>query len=232
MSRIEINLPKVYDSIIEFASRNQMCKIKRDCFYLNKVRLSFVSFEPNSRALIDNMDIYLSFEEFFALYQDIISGRLPRIGYMKKQSNSKDNKALYFLQGGGAVENPQTHQKELKARYFLIDIGTKSDFVFRCIQRKGYKKGNLIVPTGDYEKSFLVSLSLKNLKSFAHMVKMEITNYNMYCYINGVYNTPAYKQMQNGNNTIACNNNYNSEPNDYNNKAPQKTFDYVGKSFY
>ena len=134
MSRIEINLPKVYDSIIEFASRNQMCKIKRDCFYLNKVMLSFMSFEPNSRALIDNMDIYISFSEFFALYQDIISGRLLKIGYMKKQSNSNDdNKALYFHQGGGAVENPRTHQKELKARHFLIDIGSKSDFVFRCV---------------------------------------------------------------------------------------------------
>ena len=84
-----------YRQIIRIDGKNVFVEAMNSAFKIGKIQLNFCSYDAKSNKMTANIPIYLSFEEFFSLKQDVVSGRLAKLAEVEKAKGSKYPKEIY-----------------------------------------------------------------------------------------------------------------------------------------
>lgn len=171
-------------------------KAKANSFGIERLQLSFVNYDSETKKLSYSIDCFLKFDE--ALYLcNMILQQLARLNKKErercKQTGTKYCKAIFTSTLGGIHED-KVRSKNLRSdgkaisRHFTISPGLKQDYVITCLQGAGHsnEKG-LIVPDGNPEITIRVACSSSDLRKFALMVKSHIEGYISSQYAKGNY---------------------------------------------
>lgn len=182
--------------IIELNGKDTFMKAKVDAFGIGKVLCSFVKFDTMTNKAIMDCNIYVSFEEMKQLCNDILSGRIAKLGQEELKKGAKFPQAVWSSMGG--TDAKKCAEKGLRtdgmaeSRVIKLSPGSKVPFVFSCESGKGEENATgLIVPRygTSPEKRIIVPISADLLKQFALMVDTYINSFVTYQFITGAYDS-------------------------------------------
>lgn len=167
--------------IFEINTLKTFIKIKGNSLSIGKIIFSFVEFDPATKKLIRNIDVYIGVADARLLCIDILSGRLAALA---KAGN--DGKPLFQTLGGLNEEKARAKGRtdgNALSRSMQIQPGTKFPFIFTAEIRPGHtnEKG-LIVPDYKLPGEGKVSVACDNqtIKKMAATLQSFLDAYNVY----------------------------------------------------
>ena len=144
-------------------------------FPIGRVALKFGRFDKNNK-MTQSVDIFLKFEEFYALYQGLfidktLSNQLVKYRQEKAATNSQYYKNVTIHKGGSRSKG------EVRARQLKLQPGDKLPYIFRAEEgpgsvspgKNGYGKG-LIIPKGQSDTNVTVGFKHGELAGFMSLV--------------------------------------------------------------
>lgn len=187
----------VEHEITSINNHTSFVKAKANSFGIERLQLSFVNYDSETKKLSHSIDCFLKFDEALYLCNMILQQQLARLNKKErercKQTGEKYCKAIFTSTLGG-IHEEKVRRKNLRSdgkaisRHFTISPGLKQDYVITCLQGAGHsnEKG-LIVPDGNPDITIRVACSSSDLRKFALMIKSHIEGYISSQYAKGNY---------------------------------------------
>ena len=187
----------VEHEITSINNLSSFVKAKANSFGIERLQLSFVNYDSETKKLSHSIDCFLKFDEALDLCNMILQQHLARLKKTVrercKQTGEKYCKAIFTSTLGG-IHEEKVRRKNLRSdgkaisRHFTISPGLKQDYVITCLQGAGHsnEKG-LIVPDGNPDITIRVACSSSDLRKFALMIKSHIEGYISSQYAKGNY---------------------------------------------
>ena len=187
----------VEHEITSINNLSSFVKAKANSFGIERLQLSFVNYDSETKKLSHSLDCFLKFDEALYLCNMILQQQLARLNKKErercKQTGEKYCKAIFTSTLGG-IHEEKVRRKNLRSdgkaisRHFTISPGLKQDYVITCLQGAGHsnEKG-LIVPDGNPDITIRVACSSSDLRKFALMIKSHIEGYISSQYAKGNY---------------------------------------------
>ena len=187
----------VEHEITSINNLSSFVKAKANSFGIERLQLSFVNYDSETKKLSHSIDCFLKFDEALYLCNMILQQQLARLNKKErercKQTGEKYCKAIFTSTLGG-IHEEKVRRKNLRSdgkaisRHFTISPGLKQDYVITCLQGAGHsnEKG-LIVPDGNPDITIRVACSSSDLRKFALMIKSHIEVYISSQYAKGNY---------------------------------------------
>lgn len=190
---------KNWNQIIRIDGKNVFVEAMNNAFKIGRVQLNFISYDAKSNKMSANIPIYLTFEEFFSLKQDVISGRLAKLAEVEKAKGAKYPKEVYLKQGGVSAKNLKARGQERPdgmslARQMKIVPGMKYPFMVQGEQGAAEENPQgLIVPRygGKPDDRVMVPMDGETMKQFFLTIDAHIK-----AYLNSVYSVIAEEDMK------------------------------------
>ena len=187
----------VEHEITSINNLSSFVKAKANSFGIERLQLSFVNYDSETKKLSHSIDCFLKFDEALYLCNMILQQHLARLNKKErercKQTGERYCKAIFTSTLGG-IHEEKVRRKNLRSdgkaisRHFTISPGLKQDYVITCLQGAGNsnEKG-LIVPDGNPDITIRVACSSSDLRKFALMIKSHIEGYISSQYAKGNY---------------------------------------------
>ena len=192
------------NQITRVDGKNVFFEVMNNCFSLGegKVQINFVEYDPNNNNKQTKLiPIYMDFQDFLIIAQDVKSGRIA-----KYQADHKNDQYPYIIEeytlmGGTSAKKLKEKGQERPdgkslSRQFKLVVGKK--FIFQAEMGVGHEnEKGLIVPdykTNTAEAVVRVPMDAKALKGMILLVEKHIEAYISKGYMNGNYD---YKKGQN-----------------------------------
>ena len=187
----------VEHEITSINNLSSFVKAKANSFGIERLQLSFVNYDSETKKLSHSIDCFLKFDEALYICIMILQQQLARLNKKErercKQTGEKYCKAIFTSTLGG-IHEEKVRRKNLRSdgkaisRHFTISPGLKQDYVITCLQGAGHsnEKG-LIVPDGNPDITIRVACSSSDLRKFALMIKSHIEGYISSQYAKGNY---------------------------------------------
>lgn len=174
-----------YRQIIRMDGKNVFVEAMNSAFRIGKIQLNFCSYDDKSKKMTANIPIYLSFEEFFSLKQDVISGRLAKLAEVEKAKGSKYPKEIYTKQGGVSAKNLKARGQERAdgmslSRQMKIVPGLKFPFMVQGEQGAAEENAQgLIVPRygGKPDDRVMIPMDGDTMKQFFLTIDAHVQAY-------------------------------------------------------
>lgn len=191
------------NQITRVDGKNVFFEVLNNCFSLGegKIQINFAEYDPNNgNKQTKLIPIYMDFQDFLILAQDVKSGRIAK--YQADHKNDQYPYVVdeYTLLGGTSAQKladknkSRTDGKSL-SRQFKLVVGKK--FIFQAEMGPGHEnEKGLIVPdykTNTAEAVVRVPMDAKALKGMILLVEKHIVSFIAKGYINGEYD---YKKAQ------------------------------------
>lgn len=176
---------KNYRQIIRIDGKNVFVEAMNNAFKIEKVLLNFCSYDDKTKKMTANIPIYLDFAEFFALKQDVVSGRLHALAEAEKAKGAKYPKEIYLKQGGVSAKNLAARNQSRAdgmslSRQMKIVPGMKFPFMVQGEQGKADENAQgLIVPRygGKPDDRVMVPMDGDTMKQFFLTIDAHIQAY-------------------------------------------------------
>ncbi len=164
-------------------AKNCFVESLSDAFEIGKIHFVFATYDiskPVGQRQTDNVNIYISVDEFIELHRKVTSGELRFLLQNKKKSG--DRRPLFESLGGTSAErlakqkHPRADGKSLSRTMQLV-CGQKSDFLLVANSGPGdtNEKG-LIVPRFGTRPENHVAVSM-TFETFAELILMTYVHY-------------------------------------------------------
>ena len=171
-------------------AKNCFVESLSDAFEIGKIHFGFTSYDvirPVGQRQTDNVQIYISVDEFLELHRKVACGELGFI--LREKKKTGDKKPLFEILGGTSAEklkkmkNPRADGRSISRTVQLL-CGTKSDFLVVANSGPGdtNDKG-LIVPKFGSNPENHVAVSMM-FSTFAELVLATYVHYTAWL---GVY---------------------------------------------
>lgn len=171
-------------------AKNCFVESLSDAFEIGKIHFGFTSYDVNrpvGQRQTDNVQIYISVDEFLELHRKVVCGELGFI--LREKKKTGDKKPLFESLGGTSAErlskqgNARKDGRSLSRQLQLI-CGAKSDFLLVANSGPGdtNDKG-LIVPKFGSNPENHVAVSM----TFSTFAELVLTTYVHYTAWLGVY---------------------------------------------
>lgn len=183
---------------------NQICRVDgKDVFFevmnnafeIGKVLINFAQYDPNnSNKQTKLIPIYMDFQDFLVLAQDVKSGRVAKYQADHKNDQYPYTVDEYTLLGGVSADKLAKRDKarpdgKCLSRQFKLVVGKK--FIFQAEMGAGHEnEKGLIVPdykTNTAEAVVKVPMDSKALKGMFLLAEKHIEAFIAKGYINGDY---------------------------------------------
>lgn len=182
---------KNQNQMLRVDGRNVFLEVLNNGFEIGKLMFQFIQYD-DSKAKNNRVQkclaFYLDFADALLLAQDILSGRLSKLGQRAKEKQKEGGykycSPIYQKLGGISAEKLKERGQSRPdgkslSRQFKITPGAKMPWVFSIEQGAGNTdKNGLIVPEkGGVEEYVRVPFTDDDLKKFAIMIDKHITAY-------------------------------------------------------
>ena len=172
------------NQIIRKDAKNCFVESLSDAFDIGKVHFGFATYDvnkPTGQRQIDNVQIYISVDEFFELHRKVVSGELRYLLQSKKKNG--DRTPIYQSLGGTSAERlaRQNHPRSdgmSQSRTIQLLCGSKSDFLLVADSGSGEAtdKG-LIVPKFGKSPENHVAIPM-TFETFSELILMTHVHYS------------------------------------------------------
>ena len=194
-----------------------LMEVNTQSFSIDKVQFVFSKYNPNlpkGQRTTDRVVIYMDFPAALEFAQSILDGRLSKqlVEANKKfgQTNQPWDKDVVLAMGGTPNPKNRTDGKA-ESRIMKAQLGTKNPIALIASTGPGYvnEKG-LIIPekVAKTDHSVMMTLSAKDIREVALMIKVHIEAYLNTQYMKGLWTNQMVQQDQHPNQ----NQNYQSAP--------------------
>lgn len=210
-----------------------LMEVNTQSFSIDKVQFVFSKYNPNlpkGQRTTDRVVIYMDFPAALEFAQSILDGRLSKqlVEANKKfgQTNQPWDKDVVLAMGGTPNPKNRTDGKA-ESRIMKAQLGTKNPIALIASTGPGYvnEKG-LIIPEkrAKTDHSVMMTLSAKDIREVALMIKVHIEAYLNTQYMKGLWSNQMVQQEQHPNQ------NYQSAPAPT--AAPAPNYNNQGQSSY
>lgn len=200
-----------------------LMEVNTQSFSIDKVQFVFSKYNPNlpkGQRTTDRVVIYMDFPAALEFAQSILDGRLSKqlVEANKKfeQTNQPWDKDVVLAMGGTPNPKNRTDGKA-ESRIMKAQLGTKNPIALIASTGPGYvnEKGLIIPEKGaKTDHSVMMTLSAKDIREVALMIKVHIEAYLNTQYMKGLWSNQMVQQEQHPNQ------NYQSAPApNYNNQG-------------
>lgn len=210
-----------------------LMEVNTQSFSIDKVQFVFSKYNPNlpkGQRTTDRVVIYMDFPAALEFAQSILDGRLSKqlVEATKKfgQTNQPWDKDVVLAMGGTPNPKNRTDGKA-ESRIMKAQLGTKNPIALIASTGPGYvnEKGLIIPEKGaKTDHSVMMTLSAKDIREVALMIKVHIEAYLNTQYMKGLWSNQMVQQEQHPNQ------NYQSAPAPT--AAPAPSYNNQGQSSY
>ena len=212
-----------------------LMEVNTQSFSIDKVQFVFSKYNPSlpkGQRTTDRVVIYMDFPAALEFAQSILDGRLSKqlVEANKKfgQTNQPWDKDVVLAMGGTPNPKNRTDGKA-ESRIMKAQLGTKKPIALIASTGPGYvnEKGLIIPEKGaKTDHSVMITLSAKDIREVALMIKVHIEAYLNTQYMKGLWSNQMVQQEQHPNQNY----NQRSNPNrmaqqgqqNYQNNYPQQ----------
>lgn len=210
-----MQLSEFNNQIIRIDGRDSFVEVTNNLFHYNKVTLRFIKYNDKAEKgnkFIHDISVFLEFQEFLTLKNDIISGRMTGLAKTAKEAATKAGYTypLHIYQKLGGKKNEKLNDADKAqfnkfglslndslSRQFKISPGLKDDYPFVLSAEWGAgsltDKG-LITPKGKTCETVRVPMSGDSIKELVLLVEKHIEAYITAQYISEIQNPSEKKQ--------------------------------------
>lgn len=203
------------EQIIRIDGKDSFVEITNDLFHYKKVILRFIKYNDKAekgKKFIHDISIFLEFEKFLALKNDLMSGRLTALGKAAKETAAKAGytypKHIYSQLGGKPAERLNDVDKAKFAQFnipttaslsrqFKITPGQKDSYPFVLSAEWGAgekTETGLITPKGKPAETVRIPMSGDAIKEMFLLVEKHIEAYINAQYLMEIQNPTPKKQ--------------------------------------
>lgn len=193
-----MQLSKFENQIIRIDGKDSFVEVTNDLFHYGKVILRFIKYNDKAekgKKFVHDISIFLEFEKFLALKQDILSGRMTALAKAAKETAAKGGysfaKHIYSQLGGKPAERLNDADKAKYAQYgipttaslsrqFKIAPGAKDNYPFVLSAEWGAGEltdTGLITPKGKPVETVRIPMSGDAVKELVLLVEKHIDAY-------------------------------------------------------
>lgn len=236
--------------IIRKDGRNCLMEVNTQSFSIDKVQFVFSNYNPSlpkGQRTTDRVVIYMDFPAALEFAQSVLDGRLSKqlVEANKKfgQTNKPWDKDVVLAMGGTPNPKNRTDGKA-ESRIMKAQLGTKNPIALIASTGPGSvnEKGLIIPEKGaKTDHSVMMTLSAKDIREVALMIKAHIEAYLNAQYMKGLWSNQMVQQEQhpNQNYQSAPAPNYNNQgqssyqnQNNYQNQQAQQQRSYTPQQNY
>ena len=185
-----------------------LMEVNTQSFSIDKVQFVFSKYNPNlpkGQRTTDRVVIYMDFPAALEFAQSILDGRLSKqlVEANKKfgQTNQPWDKDVVLAMGGTPNPKNRTDGKA-ESRIMKAQLGTKNPIALIASTGPGYvnEKGLIIPEKGaKTDHSVMMTLSAKDIREVALMIKVHIEAYLNTQYMKGLWSNQMVQQEQHPN---------------------------------
>ena len=220
--------------IIRKDGKHCLMEVNTQSFSIDKVQFVFSNYNPSlpkGQRTTDRVVIYMDFPAALEFAQSILDGRLSKqlVEAHKEfgRTNKPWDKDVVLAMGGTPNPKNRTDGKA-ESRIMKAQLGTKNPIALIASTGPGYvnEKGLIIPEKGaKTDHSVMMTLSAKDIREVALMIKVHIEAYLNTQYMKGLWSNQMVQQDQHPNQ----NQNYQSAPAP---TAPAPNYNNQGQSGY
>ena len=213
--------------IIRKDGKHCLMEVNTQSFFIDKVQFVFSNYNPSlpkGQRTTDRVVIYMDFPAALEFAQSILDGRLSKqlVEAHKEfgRTNKPWDKDVVLAMGGTPNPKNRTDGKA-ESRIMKAQLGTKNPIALIASTGPGYvnEKGLIIPEKGaKTDHSVMMTLSAKDIREVALMIKVHIEAYLNTQYMKGLWSNQMVQQEQHPNQ------NYQS--------APAPNYNNQGRSSY
>lgn len=173
------------EQVVRIDGKNCFVEVLDSAFAIEKVQLNFISYDEKTNKQIAKIPFYLDFAEFLVLKNDVLNGRMSKLGDEERKKGNKFPSAIYLQQGGVSATKLKQRGQERPdgaslSRVLKLIPGNRKPFMFQCEQGKGEEndKGLIVSRFGTKPESrVMVPLENNDIKKIVLMVSARIEAY-------------------------------------------------------
>lgn len=221
--------------IIRKDGKHCLMEVNTQSFSIDKVQFVFSNYNPSlpkGQRTTDRVVIYMDFPAALEFAQSILDGRLSKqlVEANKKfgETNKPWDKDVVLAMGGTPNPKNRTDGKA-ESRIMKAQLGTKNPIALIASTGPGYvnEKGLIIPEKGaKTDHSVMMTLSAKDIREVALMIKVHIEAYLNTQYMKGLWSNQMVQQEQHPNQ------NYQSAPAPNYNNQDQSSYQQSHQNQY